>query len=299
MRVIFSVYINFNEDDFEKNSDYKKNIKNTNEFENNYSFLKNRQEEYAKHLHVPYILYENDERWKEYKKHFKEKYPFISQYNVVNFYKIQLMYDLCKEYDEILYLDFDVVPTTKDNIFKKIDIKKGIACKVNHERNPEYYEILTSPRTIRDREKFFEETGITFSERDPKAKYWNCRALLIDKGYEGHNDVYNTGIILANKENLYKLKYFDTFEEDLKLMYKLKYEESFWPNYIRGCFGFDNETLFSFKMKINKIDLIKLNENWHFAYRDFKNYIPIKSKMIHVINKNFKYVKEYVKKNNL
>ena len=43
MSVIFSVYINFNESDFEKNSDYKKNITNKNEFTNNYSFLKNKQ----------------------------------------------------------------------------------------------------------------------------------------------------------------------------------------------------------------------------------------------------------------
>ena len=299
MRVIFSVYINFNEDDFEKNSDYKKNIKNTNEFENNYSFLKNRQEEYAKHLHVPYILYENDEKWKEYKKYFKEKYPFVLQYNVVNFYKIQLMYDLCKEYDEVLYLDFDVIPVTKDNIFEEIDVKKGIACKINHERNPEYYEILTSPKIIKDREKFFEETNITFSERDPVAKYWNCRALLIDKGYNGNNDVYNTGIILANKYNLYKLNYFGTFEEDLKLMYKLKHEESFWPKFLQNCFGFDNETLFSFKMKSNNINLIELDDQWHFTYRGLLNYIPKESKMIHAINKNFKYVRKHVKKNNL
>jgi hypothetical protein len=299
MRVIFSIYINFNEDDFEKNSDYKKNIKNTHEFKNNYSFLKNKQEEYAKHLKVPYILYENDEKWKEYKKHFLEKYPFVSQYNVVNFYKIHLMYNLCEIYDEILYLDFDVVPATKDNIFEEIDIKKGIACKINHERDPEKYLILTSPKIIKRREQWFMETGRTFSERDPRAKYWNCRALLINQGYNGNNDVYNTGIVLANKNNLYKLKYFDTFEEDIKLMHQLKHEESFWPKFIQKSFGYDNETLFSFKMKINSVNLIELDDVWHFTYRKNINYISRKSKMIHVINKKFKYVKQYVKKNNL
>lgn len=299
MRVIFSIYINFNEDDFEKNSDYKKNIRNKNEFANNYSFLKNRQEEYAKHLNIPYILYENDKKWKEYKKQFKNKYPYISQYNVVNFYKIQIMYDLCEIYDEVLYLDFDVVPVTKDNIFDKVNIENGIACKINHERDPEHYSILTTPKIIKKREQFFEETGISFSERNPIAKYWNCRALLVDNGYSGNNDVYNTGIILANKNNLYKLNYFDTFEEDIKLMHQLKHEESFWPKFLQNCFGFDNETLFSFKMKINNINLIELDDVWHFTYRKNINYIPKESKMIHVINKKFKHLKEYVKKNNL
>jgi len=299
MRVIFSLYINFNENDFEKNSDYEKNTKSTNEFKNNYSFLKNKQEEYAKHLNIPYILYENDKKWKEYKEQFKEKYPFISQYNVVNFYKIQIMYDLCKIYDEVLYLDFDVIPVTKENIFNEVNIENGIACKINHERNPENYAILTLPKIIKEREKYFKETGITFSERSPVAKYWNCKALLIEKGYDGNNNVYNTGIILANKENLHKLKYFDTFDEDIKLMRNLKNEESFWPKFLQNCFGFDNETLFSFKMKTNNVNLIPLNENWHFTYRDFINYIPIESKMIHVINKNFEYAKKHVKKNNL
>jgi hypothetical protein len=299
MSVIFSVYINFNESDFEKNSDYKKNITNKNEFTNNYSFLKNKQKEYAKHLKIPYILYENDKKWKEYKKQFKEKYPFVSQYNIINFYKIQIMYELCETYNEVLYLDFDVVPVTKTNMFREINIKDGIACKINHERNPEYYSILTTAKSIREREQYFKETGITFSERDPKAKYWNCRALLIEKGYTGNNDVYNTGIILANKQNLKKLKYFDNFDEDLKFMYQIKHENGLWPEFIKKCFGFDNETLFSFKMKTNNVNLINLDETWHFAYRDFINYIPIQSKMIHTINKNFEYVKKHVKKNNL
>ena len=299
MSVIFSVYIDFDKSDFEKNSDYEKNVKNKNEFKSNYDFLKKKHKEYAKCLNVSYILYENDNKWKEYQKHFKKKYPFISQYNVINFYKIQLIYELCETYDEVLYLDFDVVPVTKKNIFKEIKIEDGIACKINHERNTDHYSILTSPKILKEREQFFEETGITFSERDPKSKYWNCRALLIEKGYDGENDVYNTGIILANKKNLYKLKYFADFENDLKFMNEVKHQEGLWPKFIQNCFGYDNETLFSFKMKTNNVNLVELDDTWHFPYRHIINYIPKESKMIHVINKNFKYVKKYVKKNHL
>ena len=39
------------------------------------------------------------------------------------------MYDLSEIYDEVLYLDFDVVPLTKENIFKAIGTNNGIACK--------------------------------------------------------------------------------------------------------------------------------------------------------------------------
>ena len=88
MRVIFSVYINFEVNDFETNADLNKNIKNTDKFNFHYNFLKNRQVEYSKKIKTKYILFENDSMWKDYKKNFNEKFPFISNYNIVNFYKI-------------------------------------------------------------------------------------------------------------------------------------------------------------------------------------------------------------------
>lgn len=299
MRVIFSIYIDFNNDDFEEDHDYQKNIKNKNEFKNNYNFLKDKQEKYARKLDIPYILYEDDEKWKAYRKHFEDTYSFISKYNIINFYKIQIMYDLSKIYDEVLYMDFDVVPLTRDNIFEEIDISNGIACKVNHERNPESYLTFLNPIIIKEREKRFLENNKTFSQRDPKAKYWNCRAMLIEEGHSGENDVYNTGIVLANKNNLKKLNYFKNFDDTLKFMHKIKNEEGFWPRFIQNCFGYDNETLFSFKMKVNNVNLIKLNDVWHFPYRGLINHIPKKTKLVHVINKNFKFIKEHVKKYNL
>ena len=299
MRVIFSVYIDFDEKEFDKNYDFDKNVKNKKEFKDNYNFLKSYQQKYAQQLEIDYVLYENDSKWKKYKNYFEKNYPFISKYNIVNFYKIQLMYDLSKSYDEILYLDFDVVPLTNDNIFNCINFNDGIACKVNHERDPQNYLILSTPKILKQKEEWFEKTGITFSERDPRSKYWNCRALLMESGYNGDNDVYNTGIVLTNKNNLKKLRYFENFKDTLDFMYQVKNTEGLWPKFIQNSFGYDNETLFSFKMKTNKVNLIKLDDIWHWPYRRAINFIPKETKMVHVINKNFKFVKEHVKKHNL
>ena len=299
MRIIFSVYIDFDKNDFESNDDFDKNVKSKSEFKNNYSFLKSRQEEYAEKIGVKYILYENDDKWKDYRNYFEENYPFVSKYNIINFYKIQLMYDLTKTYDEILYLDFDVVPLTTENIFEAIGTDNGIACKTNHERDPRSYLIFASPKILKEKEEWFEETGITFSERDPKAKYWNCRALLMESGYDGENDVYNTGIVLANKYHLNKLEYFKNFKQTLKFMHEVKNEQGLFPKFIQNSFGYDNETLFSFKMKTNKVKLVPLDDIWHWPYRRHVNFIPKKTKMVHVINKNFEFVKKHVEKYNL
>ena len=187
MRVIFSVYIDFEETDFEKNKDFDKNVVSKNAFKENYNYLKASQEKYAEEVNVKYILYENDDDWKNYREHFEKNYPYVSKYNIINFYKIQLMYDLSERYDEILYLDFDVIPLTKENIFEAIGTNDGIVCKINHERNPESYLIFSTPKILKQTEKWYEKTGNTFSERDPKAKYWNCRALLMAMGYNGEN----------------------------------------------------------------------------------------------------------------
>ena len=299
MRIIFSVYIDFDKSEFDKNYDLDKNIKNKKQFKDNYNFLKSFQKKYSESLGIDYVLYENDDNWKEYKKYFEKNYPYISKYNIVNFYKIKLMYDLSKFYDEILYIDFDVVPLTNDNIFESIDFSDGIACKVNHERDPQNYLILSTPKILKQKEEWFKKTGRTFSERDPRAKYWNCRALLMEKGFNGDNDVYNTGIVLTNKDQLNKLKYFDNFNETLKFMHEVKTNKGLWPSFIQNSFGYDNETLFSFKMKVNNVNLIELNDTWHWPYRRDINFIPKETKIVHVINKNFEFVKKHVKKHNL
>ena len=62
-----------------------------------------------------------------YKDKLQKDYPYLTTYNIVNFYKIHLLYKLAQEYDEVLYLDFDVVPMKSDNFFERWDLSKGIA----------------------------------------------------------------------------------------------------------------------------------------------------------------------------
>ena len=81
-------------------------------------------------------------------------------------------------------------------------------------------------------------------------------------------------------------------------MTKLKNEEGMWPDFIRSAFGYDNETLFSFKMKLNKVNLIKMDDVWHHTIYKW-SFIPHGTKMVHIINKDFQCVKRYVKKNNI
>jgi hypothetical protein len=287
-RVIYSLYIDIPDDELDYQPPFMwDNISKTNRtkelFKKHYHKLLEVKKQYSKNINVDFKMYEWDDQYKKYYKFFKENYPEITTYNIVNFYKIHLLYELAKEYDEILYLDFDVVPVTKDSFFDVWDLTKGI-CVLNNnnsvnKKNRKIHEIKNQ------------------SVRSPTAKYFNAQAMLIETGHSPVNDVINTGIIGINKEHLNQLNYFKNFREDLDLMSKLRDDKSYdlFPKNIVDIFGYDNETLFSYKLKSNNVNVQWLDNKWHNFY-DLEYYIPKDTKLIHVINKRFEYVWRFYEK---
>jgi hypothetical protein len=294
-RCIFSLYINIDSNRFDLDEDLAKNIRTKNQLEIHYDFLRNAHQKYADALGVDYFFFEEDDQYRKYENSFES---YISAYNAVNFYKIYLLYELSKTYDEVLYLDFDVIPMTNDNIFDLNFEKNGIAVRVNHEQDSSLYLSELNFKEISQKEKWFEDTNQTQSIRSPFAKYWNCRAMLIENGHDGENDVYNTGIVGAHRKHLDQLAYFDNFEEDLQFMHSLTTEEGLWPNYIQSTFGYDNETLFSYKMIQNNVLKLDLDDKWHYIMNNW-SYVPNDAKLVHVINKDIEYVKKKYEKINL
>lgn len=257
-------------------------------------WLESQHKRYADALGIEYRLYGYDEDYKAYEQHFKENYPQITAYNIVNFYKLHLLYKLSEEFDEILYLDFDVVPMSNNNFFDVWDLSKGVAILTNRT------EIDTSFQQLIHTKRKRETYGRIISNRSPTAKYWNCLAMLMEMGYSNtKTDVYNTGIVGINKQHLEQLDYFGDFKDTLALMDELKTDEdSMWPDHIKECFGWDNETIWGYKMIANNVNRQLLSEDWHH-FMDKWSYIPDNTNLVHVINKDFKYVKRFYEKNNL
>ena len=124
-------------------------------------------------------MFEYDDNFKKYKEDFNKNYPYITSYNIVNFYKIHLLYELSKKYDDILYLDFDVVPTTNQSFFDVWDLSKGICVLENTNKAKKIENITEHSQTIR-------------------APHQNITMLtmLIEKGFSPKNYVINTYIKL-------------------------------------------------------------------------------------------------------
>ena len=299
-RVIFSLYIDIPLNELDYQPPYPGDTISKTErtkivMADNFSFLQEQQIKYAEKCGVDYCLYLNDNKWKEYHTWWKENHPYITTYNIVNFYKLKILYDLAEEYDEILYLDFDVIPVTNDNFFKRFNLKKGLAIVLNEDK--EYNHFDTSSDAIlylqRVGERFRLKKG--FSNRAPEAKYWNSMALNLIRLGDSIGFSYNTGIIGVNKEHLNQLDYWSDLEEILEDMSDLKDDEMF-PWYIREIFGWDNETIFGHKVLANNVKTQHLGRFWHFRYWDAP-VIPKRAKFIHVLNKDFDTVKHWMVEN--
>mgnify|MGYP001279403245 FL=1 len=146
--------------------------------------------------------------------------------------------------------------------------------------------------------------------RSPSSKYFNAQAMLFEKNMSTENDVINTGIVGINKDHLNKLDYFKQFEDNLTLMKHLKiqireeviiddetgetnikkhndkYVTNIFPDKVRQYFGWDNETLFSVKLKENKVPVQWLDDKWHYFLYN-QGFIPKETILCHAINKDF------------
>ena len=264
-RLIFSLYVEVPDNEFVDNVETNLNTKK--EMNDNYQKLVDCKKQYANSIGVDFVMVN---KYKEYYDEMKGKYPFLTTYNIINFYKIYLLYKFSSKYDEILFLDFDVVPNTKENFFEVWDLSKGVAILNNNDKVLRMSQITETTQTI----------------RSPTAKYYNTQAMLLDMGMKTENDVINTGIIGINKSNLYKLAYFNTFDRDMIKMTQLKFDTSVFPKKIVDYFGYDNETLFGFKLKQNNVPVQWLDDKWHYFF-DRELFIPKDTKFIHAINKRF------------
>ena len=271
-RVIYSLYVDVPADEHYGKS---KNEHDTvdkasitvNAFKKHYKKLIDCKRHYANTINADFIMFEQAQ-YQSFEKNFKYDFPELTGYEIINFYKIHLLYELSKKYDEILYLDFDVIPLTNESFFNAWDLSKGICVYSNND-------------------KVEKKSTTNHSIRSPSAKYFNCHAMLLEEGLNPDNDVINTGIICARKEDIIKLDFFGKFKDTIDLMTKLKKDTSgLYPQNIVDMFRYDNETIFSYKREVNKVDIQWLDNKWHY-FLDTQKFIPEDTKIVHTISKDF------------
>jgi len=278
-RVIYSLYVDvpakehFGDSKNKHDTVDKANV-TINAFKNHYDRLIETKIAYAEYCQADFVMFEYDDQYKTFEQNFLKDFPVFTGYEVINFYKIHLLYELAKKYDEILYLDFDAVPLTTKSFFDAWDLSKGICVYNNNNYVNKFYNVSQSIRS-------------------PSAKYYNCHAMLLEHGLNPKNDVINTGIIGARKEDIQQLDFFGKFKDTIDMMTELRNDTSgLYPQNIIDMFRYDNETIFSFKREVNKVPIQWLDDKWHY-FLDKQGFIPKDTKIVHAISKDFDLVWRY------
>ena len=255
-KAIFSLYVKIDDDKLDSPPTSRlepignKSKRTQMQFEKYYDDLVKDKQEYAQNIGADFILFENDDRYKE----FRKRFPTLSEYDIINLYKIYCLDELTKQYDLVCYLDFDVCCRRKDvDIFENVPCEYAVCCefKPKHELG------------INHSTEYFNSFIIDF--RSPHAKYWNAHALLSEEGIEPDFPVFNTGIIAASRRVMEQMDYFGDIDEVIQKMKELKEDEfSMYPEKIRLSFGYDNESIFGYKVKKNNLLTYNLwNPLWH------------------------------------
>jgi len=278
-RIVYSIYVDvpavehFGTTSKNKNDSIEKASQTINAFQGHYDKLLENKKDYAKKIGAAFKMYTYDEKYKSFEKNILKFFPELTGYEVINFYKIHILCELADVYDEILYLDFDAVPLTDESFFDAWDLSKGICVLHNNDH-------------------IIKKGALNFNHsiRSPSAKYYNCQAMLIDGGYHPANDVINTGIIGANAEHIKQLDYFGGFDHIIEMMTALRSdayaETGLYPQNILDMFRYDNETIFSYKLRVNEVPVQWLDDVWHYFF-DKQRFIPAETKIVHAICKDF------------
>jgi len=255
-KVIYSLYIRIEDENLDDAGTYvgdtaSKGKRTQEKMDKYYDQLIENKEQYAKSIGATFVMFERDEMYEN----FLKKYPQMSEYDAVNIYKIFILEYLAESYDLVLYLDFDVFCRKPADIFNIIDCSTFLRCQ-----NSSALEL-----GIKNTLEYYAQYDKDF--RNPESKYWNSHALLAEHDLDsGATCVFNTGIIAASSSCIKQLDFFSNLDEILEDMTELK-ENSIYPENIQKAFGYDNETIFAFKIVANNVRHKNLDEKvWHFKH---------------------------------
>ena len=268
-KIIYSIFI----ENSQKNID-EKHINSFLQFQKNYHKIYNRQKEYADICGAEYRVFGNDERWSN----FKEKYQSY-EFDVINLYKLHLFEELSKDFDSVLYFDFDVLPNTDVPFFDNFDLNKICVRSIDS----------TLKDTWSHKNKSYMWKVKTLDRYSEHIKCLCKKAMLLSENVVSNNfDIVNTAILGGNKDVIGKVKFTDKLDNMIKILETVK-EEMFYGKDITDMFFPNNEVFFHYLLERYDIEYFNLPEEWHKIYytkteinEDVKKY-----KMIHLINKRF------------
>jgi len=251
-RIIFSLF----------NGNVKQNHRSTNEYKlsqfNKYKpQLIECKQDYAKKCKADFVLHELP----------------ITDYNSLQFEKIIQLEKYANEYDEILYLDFDVIPSPSSrNIFDYIDTTKlGMHPLKRDLKHGKLKQALK---------------GGWMDHQNVFVKTCAKKSMLLLDGINGNDHLYNTGVVIGNREIIKTINFAEQLNDLHNLLDEAK-EDNLFPKEIYEHFYYNNEVYMSYLVERDNIPHIDLEMNWNFIVDDVQLYPTSAGELLHYVRKEF------------
>lgn len=218
--------------------------------------LEQAQREYAERCDADYVLHRLD----------------ITDYDTLQFEKILQLERYAKDYDQILYLDFDVVPNKRaKNIFNV------------------FGDTLAMFPLYRDQHKHDLKYALENDRYDNQNVYCKTCAknsMLILDDCETSPKLYNTGVTYSSSNAITKLN----FSSQLKYMKDLldeSKEDSIYPYNISKNFFHNNEVFVTYLVERYNIKCTDMHIHWNFILDGFQKEETDIAYFTHHVNKEF------------
>lgn len=228
------------------------------------------KKKYAEFCNAKFILYTRDQQFLDFEKKYKNICKYLTPYDVIQYYKIYLCEQLSKEYDNVLYLDYDVlIGNIKKDFFKEWIFDKGIVIK---------YDNFDCSNFVYDKET---------SSRHIKAFLAHLILNEMNIPHDPNLPHLNTGIIGCNK-NISTVTFFDLLKECLSILdYIYENKKEHW-NIVR----FSNEIIFTVSYIINNFKLQPIIDDKNIWHKKANGINDMESVLLHCTGK--KWIEEYL-----
>jgi len=198
--------------------------------------------------------------------------PNCDQYNEIQFIKLYKLDEFAHEYDEVLYLDFDIVPNTIVNFFEFFNL--NTICAYSFGRIPNKKELIAAAR---------------WDQFDPMNVYikTSCKnAMLLLHDIIGNDELINTGVVGGNSSVIKKMGFKSNMWEMSETFAEACTDNLYPPNIASHWFP-NNEAFISYLIEKNNIPFTNIGLPWNFILDQFCPNYSSAAHFIHHVNKEF------------
>ena len=249
-RIIFSIYTN-KVDEHTSVTDYKRE-----QFILYKHLLEQRHKQYAMCCNADYELFSVDE----------------TNYDEIQFYKLLKAEELTQQYDEVLYLDFDVVPISSYSFFEKFNLDKICV-----------YSILVK---LSNKVVEWRNQDQTWHTMDMYSKCCVKNSMLLLNDVVGKMECFNTGVYGVNKRSAEQLNFSGNIDYCHKVFQEAKLD-NIYPEVMNKVWRPNNEVYSSFLVELNGIEINNIGMPWNFILDHVHKTPSGASYLIHCVNKDF------------